>query len=232
MSGRPRRRRFLILAGLGLVGAVLFLPYLQATSPTPVATAQLVTFVGGSSILAALATWFGLGWADQAGLPMPLLRKLEDGAAATPATEPAQVRRSRSTAALLRALGVGLVIGAVGLALVAAVGADQGGGSFWVRALSAGFAAVTLELVLHLGIMSMTVRLTRSVALGIVVATLAYVAFHAAGVVGQPARIVALAVAGNGLAGLAFGWLYARDGFEYLVLAHAIGHLIAVGFSG
>ena len=57
-------------------------------------------------------------------------------------------------------------------------------------------------------------------------------AFRAAGVVGQPARVVALTEAGNGPAGLAFGWLSARDGFEYLVLAHAIGHVIAVGFSG
>lgn len=43
-----------------------------------------------------------------------------------------------------------------------------------------------------------------------------------------PPSVIALATVGNGIAGLCFGWLYARKGYEALIIAHLTAHAIAV----
>jgi len=216
----PRNRRFLLLGSLAALGAALFVPFLQAGAPTPLSGAVAGAFVLAATAVSAAATWVGLGWGDRAALPMPLLRSWET-------RSPLQINRS----ALNRALVSGAVFGLAGLIMLRLVQIPTGGGSLPVRIGSALFAAITLESVLHLAVMSGVVRATGRVNLGIFVAALVYVGFHLATLGGQPAAIVAVATIGNGLGGLLFGWLYARDGYEYLVLAHLVAHATTVGFA-
>jgi hypothetical protein len=42
-------------------------------------------------------------------------------------------------------------------------------------------------------------------------------------------EILGASVAFHAVSGVFFGWLYARFGFEYLMVAHAIAHALAVG---
>jgi len=125
----------------------------------------------------------------------------------------------------------GAVLGLAGLMMLRLLHIPTGGGSLTVRIGSALFAAITLESVLHLAVMSGVVRATGRVNLGILVAALVYVGFHLATLGGQPTAVVAVATVGNGLGGLLFGWLYARDGYEYLVLAHLVAHATTVGLA-
>lgn len=215
-----RTRRFSLLTGLAALGALLFVPFLQASAPEPLHRAVTLSFVVTSTAVAAIATWLGLGWADRAALPMPLLRAFETHT-------PLSVNRL----ALACTLPAGAVLGLLGLAALRHLHLPAGPAALWVRIGSAGFAAITLESVLHLAIMSGVVRATRRVGLGLGVATLAYIVFHLATLGGQPPTVVATVGAVNGLAGLVFGLLYARFGFEYLVVAHFLAHAITVGLA-
>ncbi len=220
MYAMTRHRRAILLIALAALGAILFVPFLRAGAPTAISTAAAAIFIAVATGIAAIATWLGLGWADRAGLPMPVLRAFESGN-----------RPPSATPGLLPAIAVGLGIGLFGLALFAMFDLPSSPASFAVRAGSAVFAAVTLEAVLHLAIMSGVVAATRSTTAGIVIATLAYIGFHLTSLGGQEATIILVATVGNGLAGVAFGWLYARYGYEYLVLAHLIAHVTTVGFA-
>jgi hypothetical protein len=151
---------------------------------------------------------------------MPLLRALEAG------TPPPNAGRLAGVA-----LVSGIVVGALGLTALRLAQVPAAPGSFLVRVASALFAAVTLESVLHLAIMSGVVRATGRVGIGIAVSTVAYILFHLSTLGGQPMPVVLLASIGNGVAGLVFGWLYARHGYESMVLGHLVAHAIAVGFS-
>ena len=217
---RARQRRFVLLALLAVLGATLFVPFFLAGAPGPVSGSFPLGFVVAASLVAAVATWLGLGWADQAALPMPLLRQYEARAAI-------QVDRK----AVLTAVVAGVVVGVAGIIALRVANVPSSAGSFPVRAASAFFAAITLESVLHLAIMSVVVRATRNVTLGIAVATVAYIGFHMLTLGGQPATVVLTSIVGNGIAGLVFGWLYAKFGYEYLILAHFVAHVLAVGLA-
>ena len=215
-----RLRRFPILVGLAAVGAVLFVPFLGAGAPSRLSIGGAMVFIILATGIAAVATWFGLKWSDDAGLPMPLLRAFETGTAPPRADKLAFV-----------ALGSGAVVGALGIVALRLAQVPTAPGSFLVRVASALFAAVTLESVLHLAIMSGVVRATGRVGVGIAASTLVYILFHLSTLGGQPMSVVALASIGNGIAGLVFGWLYARHGYESMVLGHLVAHAIAVGFA-
>lgn len=216
----PRRRRFLLLSGLSVAGALAFAPFLvSAAARTP---GQLASFVLVTSAVASLACWYGLGWADRVGLPLPLLRAWER-------REPMRVGRR----ALLVSLAVGLAIAAIGLLSLRWVGLSAGGGSLAARAASTLFAAVTLEVILHLCLMSgVAVLLRGRIGAAVVVTSALFVLFHLGNLPQQPLDVWLLSAAVNGLGGLAFGWLYATRGFEYLVLAHAVAHLVTLGLGG
>ncbi len=102
-------------------------------------------------------------------------------------------------------------------------------GSLWSRMASTFFAAGSLEIVIHLFVMSLVVRMARGrVWLGIAVAAIIFVAFHVAGLQGQSVSLIAASVVLNGVFGLMLGFFYARYGFEYVLLCHAVAHALAV----
>jgi len=216
VSRLPIRGRLLAMGVLAAIGGVTFLPFLAAGNSQPIA--QLAPFAIVVTLVATIAAWPGLRCADATGLPMPLLRRL-DGSTSSP------IPRSAIGVTLASSIGLGLV----GLLLLRLVEAPQLPGSIAARALSAIFAAGPLEIVLHLGAMSIVVWLAHGRrAPGIAVAAALLVVFHLAGALDQPGRIIALSVVANGAIGLVLGWIYAAYGFEFVMLGHAVAHVITV----
>jgi len=218
VSADPIGRRWRLIAGTSAVGAAAFVPFLTASAPGLLTPPQVATFIAAAAIAAALSAWGGLRFADRADLPMPLLRAWERRSAL-----PVNWRGIAS------ALAVGAAFGVLGILLLGALHAPPLAGSLAIRLASVLFAAVTLETVVHLLVMSAVVRLSGHVWLGVVAGALAFVLFHASGSAGLPPALPLVALATNGIGGLLFGWLYARYGFEYLVIAHAAAHLLTVG---
>jgi hypothetical protein len=214
----PKRRRFVLLTLASAAGGLALIPFQAGAAPA----GQLAAFAVVSIALAAAASWSGLVWADRIGLPLPLLRAWER-------RQPVRVDRH----ALLLSVALGLALGILGLAVLRHVGLSGGSGSLAARAVSTLFAAVTLEVIVHLGLMSgLAVLLRGRVGAANVLSAAIFVAFHLSGMQEQPLDVTLLSVAVNGLGALSFGWLYAARGFEYLVLAHAVAHIMTVVVGG
>jgi len=213
----PIRGRLIAMGVLAAIGGVTFLPFLAAGNGQPIAS--LAPFAIIVTLVATIVAWPGLRCADATRLPMPLLRRL-DGSTAGP------IPRSAIGVTLASSIGLGLV----GLLLLRLVEAPRLPGSIAARALSAIFAAGPLEIVLHLGAMSTVVWLARGRrAPGIVVAAALLVVFHlAGGGLEQPGRLIALIILANGAIGLVLGWIYAAYGFEFVMLGHAVAHIVTV----
>lgn len=213
----PLRRRLLLLSVLAAGGSVAFLPFLAAGSHQPIG--QLGGFVATVTVVATAMSWPGLRCADAVGLPMPYLRRLDGGAVP-----------SVTRAALMTTLVLGVALGVFGVLALHLASAPALPGGVWARALSALFAAAPLEMVLHLGVMSIVVWAARGRrGVGIGAAALALIGFHLTGdTLHQPATVLAATVVGNGVIGLTLGWIYATYGFEFVMLGHAVAHLITV----
>lgn len=219
------RRRWALLTITSACGAALFVPFLIAAAPSPPALPQIALFVGIATAIAALGAWGGLRLADRTNLPMPALRAWEDGWPRSGAALPVDRR------AMVVALLGGLAFGIAAVALLRWLHMPPVAGSLAAKVLSALFAAVTLEVVVHLLIMSAVVRLAKRVWVGIAASAVAFMLFHASGSAGQAPMVFALTVGANGLGGLLFGWLYGRYGFEYCVLGHAVAHIVTLSLS-
>lgn len=214
----PIRGRLLLLSALSLVGALSFLPTLLANNDPPPGAITLTEFVLAVTVISSIAAWLGLRAADAAQLRMPLLRRL-DGV-----SDPVPARGG-----LRSAIASGALIAAAAILILDAFQQPNMGGSLGSRLASTLFAAINLETVIHLFVMSGVVRLAGGrIWLGIVVSTLLFVIAHAAGSFSAATGLLAASVALNGSFGAAVGVLYARYGFEYAVLCHAIGHGLAV----
>jgi hypothetical protein len=211
----PIRNRLSVLTTLSIAGAVTFLPFLRAGNGQPIGS--LVVFALVVVILSTLAAWGGLRAADAVDLPMPYLRALDSSAERIPSQ------------AWPVTFTIGIVLGAAGLALLRLTSAPALPGSFLARALSVFFAAGPLEIVLHLFLMSVVVRIARGRRwFGIIIAALALVAFHLSDAAGLSTAVVLAGVVANGAIGVALGWIYATYGFEFTMAGHAVAHLITV----
>lgn len=214
----PIRGRLLLLSILGLLGALSFLPTILAYADPPPGAWALVEFVLAVTLVSSLAAWLGLRAADAAQLRMPLLRRLDGASDPGPAS-----------AGALSAIVSGVLIAAAAILILHAFQQPNLGGSFSSRLASTVFAAVNLETVIHLFVMSAVVRLAGGrIWLGIVVSTVLFVIFHAAGSFNAAIPLLVASVVLNGSFGAAVGVLYARYGLEHAMLCHAVGHALAV----
>jgi hypothetical protein len=205
----------MVLAAISGGGGLAFLPFLSASSGKPIT--GLIGFAVVVLAVCTLAAWIGLRCADAAQLPMPYLGRLDGrGGGKVP------------RAALPVTLLVAVPLGALAVLALRVSDAPALPGGTMARALSALFAAGPLEIVLHLLIMSAVVRVARQRWVGIVGAALALVLFHLSDATTMPPAAIAAAVIGNGSIGVALGWLYAAYGFEFVMIGHAVAHLIAV----
>lgn len=212
----PVRRRTTVLVVGAFLGGVLYLPFMAAA--VGLEPWRTIGFLAVVTLVASAAAFSGLRLADSVGLPMPHLRALERGE-----------RVGAPRGAVSSSIGLGLLLGLVGLAVLLATGAPSPEAELPARVLSTIFAATVLEIVIHLFFMSLIVRLTNgSTKVGILGSGALLAVFHLVGGGGAGALLVVAGVVTNGAAGVAFGWLYARYGFEYAMLGHAVAHLIAV----
>ncbi len=210
------RGRLMVLGAISTAGAILFLPLLSAGSHQPMsAVAGFAVVLSAVSILVA---WPGLRCADITGLPMPLLRRL-DG-----------VRAPVSPRAFVVSTAWGAALGVIGAIALRAVHAPPFPGSVLVRILSVVCVAVTLEIILHLGVMSIVTWLARGRRwIGVLAATLVFVLLQSTGgALNHPMPVIVASIVANVATGVAVGWLYAVDGFEYAVLCRALAYLIPV----
>jgi hypothetical protein len=167
-----------------------------------------------------VSAWFGLRWADATALPMPYLRRLDHGGEAP----------SKNGFLVSGIFGVLFALAAI--ALLRTLHLPNLAGPLWSRIVSVFFAACSLELVIHLFIMSLVVRMTGGRRwTGIVVAAIFFVLFHASGLPGQSATVITLTLLMNGIFGLVLGVIYARYGFEYVMFCHGVGHVLAVSLA-
>lgn len=212
-------------SGLGLLGALSFMPSIIASaSPVPTIV-QLLVFVSVVTAVCAAAAWFGLRCADAVDLPMPFLRRFDNIVEPNP-------KDNLGKSGLGVATAFGCLFALATIALLRALHLPNLAGPLWSRIVSVFFAAGSLEIVIHLFIMSCTVKAAQGRRwAGIVVAALFFVLFHASGLPGQSAIVITLTLLMNGFFGLGLGLLYARYGLEYVLLCHAVGHMLAVSFA-
>lgn len=181
--------RFWVLTGLGLLGAILFVPSIIAESSTQPSSVWLLLYVLVLTAVCTSATWVGLRCADAAHLPMPYLRRL-DHMVEPPAKH-----------GFVVAGFFGVLFALATIALLKSLQLPNMAGALWSRLASTFFAAT------------------------------AFVLFHASGLAGQGATLIALSVVMNGVFGIGLGVIYARYGFEYVLLCDATGYMLAVGFA-
>jgi hypothetical protein len=213
----PIHRRFVILSILGVLGAILFVPSIEASADPKPSIVQLSVFVAVVSVIGVLSALLGLRCADATALPMPYLRRLDHGKETPP-------KHGFLVSAIF-----GVLFALATIAMLRMLHVPNLAGPLWSRVASVFFAAGSLELVLHLFIMSMVVKIAGGRRwIGILVAALFFVLFHASGLPGQSATVVILTLLMNGIFALGLGIIYARFGFEYVLFCHAVGHLLAV----
>ncbi len=215
----------MVFSGLGLLGALSFVPSILASASPAPTLVQLLVFVGMVTAVCAAAAWFGLRCADAVDLPMPFLRRLDGIVEPNP-------KHGLGKSGLGAATAFGGLFALATIALLRALHLPNLAGPLWSRIVSVFFAAGSLEIVIHLFIMSCTVKAAHGRRwVGVVVAALFFVLFHASGLPGQSAAVITLTLLMNGFFGLGLGLLYARYGLEYLLLCHAAGHVLAVSFA-
>lgn len=219
-SKAPITNRFWLLSTLGALGTIAFLPSIVAESTSKPSAGLLAAFALIVTVICIAATWFGLRCADNVGLPMPYLRRLD------------HIDEAQRQHGLTVAIIFGVLFALASIALLKYLKLPNLAGQLWSRLLSTFFAAGSLELVVHLLLMSVVVKLTAGRRwTGIVAAAIAFVLFHVSGVVDQSTAVITLSVLMNGLFALGLGVIYARYGFEFALLCHATGHMLAVGFA-
>lgn len=246
-AGRARLKLWALLvaaAALAYVGTIpFFAPFMAAVLRLHAASVPLamVLFAQGVQVtlLSALFAWIGVVFAPRVGLDAPLFRLLAGGRG----KDAARHLSSIAWPAVLIGLGTGLALSLWRLLFAsrlpevlisswtASFAAGAATASFAAGATTAFYGGVVEELIARWCVLSAVLRLLRRAGLadGFQVANLAAALLFGAGhLLALPlvgARLTAAAVvfivAGNGLAGLVFGWLFRRRGLEAAMIAHA-----------
>ncbi|MGE3855596.1 MAG: CPBP family glutamic-type intramembrane protease [Dehalococcoidia bacterium] len=230
------RREALILIAGGVLGSVLVFPYILATTTLPAGISR-ETFIGAqlaqNVILVSVAVIVGLWCARRVGLGAPILEGWLRG-------EPVGARL-RSVLPL--AVGLGAASAVLILALEATVfrgviPVDSGLAAppAWTGFLASFYGGITEEILLRLLLMSLLAwvlirAMPRDAALwtAILVSTVLFGLGHlpaTAQLVPLTAVVVTRAVVLNGVAGVAFGWLYWKRGLESAMIAHFAADLV------
>jgi hypothetical protein len=224
----------LLLGFAGAISAALLLPYLFALTPdlsakihVPMPVFALAQSLQ-AGLLVGLAAWMGLRLGYRYGLDAPRLRALLHAG-------PSQGKSSRWPSAC--AIG-GLVALACVLVSVASPLVARGGPhitpTWWQGLLASAYGGVVEEVLCRLFVMSLFVwtlaRLSSTIMptawmywTAIVCAALLFGAGHLPVLAQMHAFTpinVTQVISLNALCGVAYGWLFWRDGLEYAMVAH------------
>jgi len=247
----PVRRLVLLWATAGALATTGALPYAIALNPAqfarvpmPMPLFVLTQFLQGF-VLLALLSWVGLRLGHAIGLGSPLAETLvyRRQAFSLPGKTLALAAVAGAiTGALLLVLDRGFQPFMPGTTLATAANLD-----LWKRLLASFYGGITEELICRLFLMTLLVWIcwkftSRKDApaawmmwSGIVGASLLFGIGHlpaAAAVWPLTAGVVARTLALNGIAGIAFGWIYWRRGLEHAMLAHFAADLVVHGLGG
>lgn len=235
----PRfRSRFLVLWLASFASVVLVMPYaltlqrsLLETLPVPLPVLVLAS-VAQSTVLLAVAVFVGLRAADAVRLRTPVT----DAIAARVGVREAFDRIGWPSAA---AIGVALAALIVGLEMLVfrplVPEFTQAAGTADVSRLAGFFASfyggIGEEIFTRLFLVSVIAWILRGRAiwLAIIIAALLFAAGHlpaTAAISALTPALVVRALVLNGLAGLAFGWLYWKRGLEAGMVAHFAADLV------
>ena len=223
----PIHRRLILLTTLSALGGALFAPFvltgMRAAGATAIPSLPVLAAIlfAGSALVSGLCSWAGLRLADRVHLQMPLLRALEQRSPI-----PASALRHILFPSILGGLAAGLLVGAV----VHLLPIPSNPGTLGIRLLTVFFAATVAEIVVHLFAMSALVALFRRQWFAILLSSILFVLLFHAGRIGSP-WMTATVLLANFAFGTLTGWMYARFGFESAVVAHAVAHLIALGWN-
>jgi len=234
----PFWREFFILLGAGLFGAIAVIPYtitLQSGVPTevPILPLFLVLQLANNAILLALAIGVGLFCARRVGLGAPILEGWLRGEGVG--------KRGRAILlpSVLLGLGAGLIIILLDVAVFApylAAFQEVEQPSPWQGFLASFYGGIDEEILLRLFMVSLLAWLISRVWkdaegkptaggmwLVIIVASVLFGLGHlpaTAQLAPLTPLLVTRAIILNGVAGLAFGYLYWKRGLESAMLAH------------
>jgi len=243
MLANPRLRLGASLWLAGMAGVVVLsltvIPQLLENAPRSVPLGVAVAAsVAQSGVLLALAVWAGVAFSRPLGLGAPAIEAALLGTGGWPA-----LKRQ-----LLPAAIVGIFVGGL-LALLAHIAPSEllalGQAIEIPVAAKLLYGGVTEEMLMRWGLMTLLIWLPwrliqkraglprRSYVIGaIFAAALLFGALHlpAAAAMGASINppVVGYIIVGNAVPGALFGFLYWRHGLEAAILAHAIGHAVAV----
>lgn len=233
----------LLYGALGAVAVLLLFPYLLATMPQAFAKVPVSLPVialaqcAQGFVLLLLASLAGLRMGHAAGLGSPWLRALRFG-------------RPRPPQAWLRAVALGVAAAIVIVALSPIFDARMpapmhplpdasAASASWAGFLASFYGGIAEELQLRLFLMTLVVwtfvKLARRSPgpaifwIAIALAALLFGAGHlpaAARIWPLDGVVILRTIALNGIGGLAFGWLYWRQGLESAILGHFCADLV------
>lgn len=218
MSARHRTLWGVIVA---LIGALLFLPFVHAQGQLTVAGG--VIFVGITGVIAGIASFFGWRLADVLRIPSPLLRSLDGGD---------RDDKISLYHMVLVSVAAGAVTGLTVYGMLKLFGiSTTNPGDIWVRLATVVWASVFLEIVGHLLVQTVVLRLAKRPVVAILIAGLVLAfGFHSGGATGGVEQQMILS--GLNFIGLAItGVLYHYKGLESAIIAHAAMHVITLGLN-
>jgi hypothetical protein len=236
---------FVILMIAAALATVAIIPYTLTLTglgmPEGSIWRWLPSAIAQNLLLIAPVTALGLWLGPKVGLGAPLLSAWLEGRSGTERRHPDSLRTLLFSVVIGAAVGVVLVIGALAFAPSLPQELGQTPVPPWWQSLFASLSAgVTEELMLRLGVMTLLVwigtKLVRrdSPSPGVVwtanaVAALAFGALHlplAATLAPLTTMMVVRTLVLNGIAGMAFGWQYARVGLIAAMVTHASADIV------
>jgi CAAX prenyl protease-like protein len=232
------QQRFTYLLLASMIGYLAGIPFHLAladeVAKSPVDPAKmaesLVYSIAGGVLISTLAITVGQRTGRRVGLGSFMLSGWDDGSD--------RIDIARRTAAI--ALGVGALAGVLVVVLPMAMmphqvpGQQIGMPAAWRGLLVSIRAGINEEILCRLGLMSLfawlTMAVTRNKMPGVLaiwiantLAALGFAALHlpqAAALYGLTPTIVVIAMLGNGLPGLIFGWLFWKRGLIAAMISH------------
>jgi hypothetical protein len=236
---------FIILIVAAALATVAIIPYTLTLAgldmPEGSVWRWLPITIAQNLLLIAPLTALGLWLGPKVGLGAPLLYAWLEGRSGTGHRHPGVLRTLLFSVVIGAAVGVVLVIGALAFAPSLPQELGQTPVPPWWQSLFASLSAgVTEELMLRLGVMTLLVwigtKLVRrdSPSPGVVwttnaLAALAFGALHlplAATLVPLTTMMVVRTLVLNGIAGMTFGWQYARVGLIAAMVTHTSADIV------
>jgi len=227
---------FFSLFSPSVITAILVLPYVLALTPKLADVFTPLMFAGSvfqSVIVFGAATFFGLHLAQRVGFGLPVLERITTGKA----------WRRELKAILGISIGMGLTV----TILIIFLGLASYSVSFplfklemalpvWNTVLASLYGGIAEEVLLRLFVMTLlvwlpwrfwkerdgtptTVGIWAAIILSSVLFGLGHLPFTS-GLTAITPAIIVRAVLMNGVAGVAFGWLYWKKGLESAMIAH------------